>query len=83
MSRRQRARISRIDSEGHTLGAVQWPPHSGAIALGLVARGDQEGRLLRLASGALVLQLPTGAIATLDQSKAEAMLAAEGRPAHA
>lgn len=75
MSRRQRARIVRIEPEGTPLRLVRWINVPGAEPLGYVRRGDQEGRLLRLASGALVLQLPGGAIGTLDQRKAEAMLA--------
>lgn len=58
---------------------MRWVTPAGAEVLGYIRRGDDEGRLLRLASGALVMQLPGGSIGTLDQRKAQAMLDAEAR----
>lgn len=72
-----RARISRIEPEGSPLRLLRWHTPAGAEALGYIRRGDDEGRLLRLSSGSLVIQLPGGAIGTLDQRKAQAMLDAE------
>ena len=71
---RHRARIVRIESEGSPLRLLRWVTPAGAEPLGYIRRGDEEGRLLRLRSGALVIQLPGGAIGTLDQRKAQAML---------
>lgn len=78
---RHRNRINRLDPEGTSLRVLRWHTPAGATALGYIQRGDDKGRLLRLASGSLVMQLPTGAIGTLDQRKAQAMLDAEA--AHA
>lgn len=50
--------------------------------MGFIRRGDDEGRLLRLRSGALVLQLPQGGITTLDQRKAQALLDTENQDGH-
>lgn len=74
---RHRARIVRIEPERSTLRLLRWATPAGAEALGYIRRGDDDGRLLRLRSGALVIQLPSGAIGTLDQRKAQAMLDAE------
>ncbi len=71
---RHRARIVRIEPEGTPLRLLRWITPAGAQAYGYIRRGDDEGRLLRLSSGALVIQLPNGGIGTLDQRKAEAML---------
>lgn len=80
---RHRYRIERIKpDEGSPLRLLRWITPPGAEAFGLIRRGDDEGRLLRLASGALVIQLPGGAIGTLDQRKARAMLDAERASAH-
>lgn len=76
-----RARIRRIKPEGSTLRLLPWHTPRGATALGYIRRGDDDGRLLRLASGALVIQLPSGAIGTLDQRKAQALLDGESRDA--
>lgn len=78
---RHRNRITRIEPEGTPLRLLRWLTPAGAEALGFIRRGDDEGRLLRLRSGALVIQLPTGAIGTLDQRKAQAMLDGEARHA--
>lgn len=77
--RRHVNRINRIQSEGTPLRLLRWITPAGAEALGYIRRGDDEGRLLRLRSGALVIQLPGGAIGTLDQCKAQAMLDTEAR----
>lgn len=74
---RHRNRINRIEPEQTLLRLLRWTTPTGAEPLGFIQRGDDEGRLLRLASGALVLQLPGGSIGTLDQRKAQAMLDAE------
>ena len=71
---RHRARIVRLEPESTPLRLLRWTTPNGAEPLGYIRRGHDEGRLLRLASGALVIQLPTGAIGTLDQRKAQAML---------
>lgn len=78
---RHRNRIVRIEPEGTPLRLLRWLTPAGAEVLGFIRRGDDEGRLLRLRSGALVIQLPTGAIGTLDQRKALAMLDGEARHA--
>lgn len=75
---RHRARIVRIEPEGTPLRLLRWSTPAGAETLGYICRGDDEGRLLRLMSGALVIQLPSGSIGTLDQRKAQAMLDGEG-----
>ncbi|MFZ5749090.1 MAG: hypothetical protein ACOY45_15705 [Pseudomonadota bacterium] len=72
-----RARIVRIEPESTPLRLLRWVTPAGAQPLGYIRRGDDEGRMLRLRSGALVIQLPGGAIGTLDQRKAQAMLDAE------
>lgn len=77
---RHRARIIRIASDTTPLRLMRWATPAGAEALGFIRRGDDEGRLLRLRSGSLVIQHPGGAIGTLDQSKAQAMLDGEVRP---
>lgn len=74
---RHRSRIVRIEPESASLRLLRWVTPAGAEALGYIRRGDDEGRLLRLRSGALVIQLPSGAIGTLDQRKAQAMIDAE------
>lgn len=79
---RHRARIVRIGPESTPLRLLRWVTPPGAETRGYVRRGDDEGRLLRLRSGALVIQLPTGAIGTLDQRKVQAMLDREAA-AHA
>lgn len=79
---KHRSRIERLGPEGNALRSMRWGPMpSGATDLGLVRRGDDQGRLLRLRSGSLALQLPWGALSTLDQRKAQAMLDAEARHA--
>ncbi|MFA7585044.1 MAG: hypothetical protein WCY11_02450 [Novosphingobium sp.] len=78
---RHRSRIVRIEPESTPLRLLLWHTPAGAMALGFIRRGDDEGRLLRLASGALVIQLPGGAIGTLDQRKAQAMLDSEAQDA--
>lgn len=75
---RHRSRIVRLGPESTPLRALRWHTPAGATALGYIQRGDDQGRLLRLASGALVIQLPGGSIGTIDQRKALAMLDAEG-----
>lgn len=65
---------------------MNWVTPKGAQQMGYIQRGDDQGRLLRLQSGALVIQLPGGSIGTLDQRKAQAMLDAGVRnddPPHA
>lgn len=77
---RHRCRIIRLDPtepDAKVLGRTRWRTPPGSEPLGYIQRGDDQGRLLRLASGALVIQLPSGAIGTLDQRKARAMLHAE------
>lgn len=74
---RHRSRIVRIEPQGTPLRLLRWVTPAGAEPLGYIQRGDDQGRLLRLRSGSLVMQLPTGAVATLDQRKAQAMLDAE------
>lgn len=74
---RHRSRIVRLDPATTPLRIVRWHTPAGAEALGYIQRGDEQGRLLRLASGALVIQHPTHSIGTLDQRKAQAMLDAE------
>lgn len=74
---RHRSRIVRLAPESTPLRILRWLTPAGAEALGYIQRGDDQGRLLRLQSGALVIQLPGGAIGTLDQRKAQAMLDAE------
>lgn len=69
-----RNRITLLAPAPRALELMQWVTPAGAQALGYIQRGDDQGRLLRLMSGALVIQLPTGAIGTLDQRKAQAML---------
>lgn len=76
---RHRNRIVRLDPESTSLRLIRSITPAGAEALGYIQRGDDQGRLLRLRSGALVIQLPTGAIGTLDQRKAQAMLDREGK----
>lgn len=76
---RHRNRIVRIEPGSTPLRLLRWVTPPGAKPLGYIRRGDDEGRLLRLHSGALVLQLPGGSIATLDQRKAQALLDAEAR----
>lgn len=73
---KHRNRIERI-SGALGLSIIRWVTPAGAEALGYIQRGGDQGRLLRLRSGSLVMQLPSGAIATLDQRKAQAMLDAE------
>lgn len=74
---RHRSRIVRIEPQGTPLRLLRWVTPSGAEPLGYIRRGHDEGRLLRLRSGSLVMQLPGGGISTLDQRKAQTMLAAE------
>lgn len=69
-----RDRINILASAPMALKLMHWVTPSGAAVLGYAQRGDDKGRLLRLASGILVIQLPGGAITTLDQRKAQAML---------
>jgi hypothetical protein len=76
---RHRSRIVRIEPESTPLRLLRWVAPTGAEALGYIRRGDDEGRLLRLQSGSLVIQLPGGSIGTLDQRKAQAMLDGEAR----
>lgn len=76
---RHRNRIVRLDPESTSLRVIRWVTPAGAEALGYIQRGEDRGRLLRLRSGALVIQLPSGAIGTLDQRKAQAMLDADTR----
>lgn len=76
---RHRSRITLLASAPRALELLRWVTPPGAEALGYIQRGDDKGRLLRLASGALVIQMPGGAIDTLDQRKAQAML---GRSHH-
>lgn len=71
---RHRSRITLLAPAPRALELIRWIIPQGAQALGYIQRGDDQGRLLRLASGALVIQLPNGAIGTLDQRKAQAML---------
>lgn len=75
---RHRTRIVRLVPAPRALELIHWITPSGAKPLGYIARGEDHGRLLRLASGALVIQLASGAIGTLDQRKAQAMIDAEG-----
>ncbi len=56
------------------LELIRWHTPDGAEPLGFIQRGEDQGRLLRLASGALVIQLISGALGTLDQRKAQAMI---------
>lgn len=63
--------------EGTPLRLLRWVTPQGAEPLGYIRRGEDAGRLLRLASGALVIQHPSGSIGTLDQRKAQALLDAE------
>lgn len=74
---RHRNRITRLTPAPRALELIRWITPPGAEQLGYIARGDDHGRLLRLASGALVIQLASGAIGTIDQRKAQAMLDAE------
>lgn len=76
---RHRSKINRIEPESTPLRLLRWITPAGAEALGYIRRGDDEGRLMRLASGSLVIQLPGGAIGTLDQRKAQAMLDGEAQ----
>jgi hypothetical protein len=71
---RHRSRITLLAPAPRALELLCWTTPAGADALGYIQRGDDQGRLLRLASGALVIQLPGGGIGTLDQRKAQAML---------
>lgn len=71
---RHRDRITLLAPAPRALELLRWTTPAGAEALGYIQRGDDQGRLLRLASGAFVCQLPSGAISTLDQRKAQAML---------
>lgn len=66
-----------MDPAHHALGLIRWTTPPGATPLGFIQRGDDQGRLLRLASGSLVIQIPGGAIGTIDQRKAQALLNAE------
>jgi len=77
---KHRNRIERLDQVSH-LSRMAWHTPRGAQALGYIRRGDDEGRLLRLSSGAYVIQYPGGAIGTLDQRKVQALLDQE--PGHA
>ncbi|WP_066725167.1 hypothetical protein [Sphingomonas pituitosa] len=74
---RHRSRITLLAPAPRALELIRWHTPAGAQALGYIQRGEDQGRLLRLASGSLVIQLPTGAIGTLDQRKAQAMLDGE------
>lgn len=78
---RHRSRITLLAPAPRALELLHWHTPTGAKALGYIQRGDDQGRLLRLRSGALVIQLPSGAIGTLDQRKAQAMLDAHDQPA--
>ena len=78
---RHRSRIIRADTMISGLHLLRWHTPPGAEALGYIQRGDDHGRLLRLASGSLVIQMPGGAIGTIDQRKAQSMLDAEGADA--
>ncbi|MBO1361438.1 hypothetical protein J2D73_16760 [Acetobacter sacchari] len=71
---KHRSRITLLSPSPRALEIISWTNPPGASALGYIQRGDDQGRLLRLASGALVIQLPGGSIGTLDQRKAQAML---------
>jgi len=75
-----RSRILRLDPDKTVMRLMPWITPAGATPLGYIRRGDDDGRLLRLQSGALVIQLPGGAIGTLDMRKAQAMLDAETNP---
>lgn len=78
---RHRNRIVRIELEGSPLRLVLWVTPHGAEPLGYIRRGGDEGRLIRLASGNYVIQLPGGAIGALHQRKVQAMLDAEASSA--
>lgn len=71
---RHRSRITLLVPAPRALELIRWVTPPGAEALGYIQRGDDQGRLLRLASGALVIQLASGAIGTIDQRKAQAAL---------
>lgn len=71
---RHRSRITLLAPAPRELELLRWVTPSGASVLGYIQRGDDQGRLLRLSSGSLVIQLPRGTIGTLDQRKAQAML---------
>ena len=71
---RHRSRITLLAPAPRALELIRWITPAGAQALGYIQRGDDQGRLLRLASGSLVIQLPGGSIGTLDQRKAQAVL---------
>lgn len=77
---RHRSRITLLAPAPRALELLLWRTPAGAMALGYIQRGDDQGRLLRLASGALVIQLPGGSIGTIDQRKAQAMLDAQHQP---
>ena len=80
---RHRSKIERLDAGGTPLRLLPWVTPAGAEALGFIRRGEDQGRLLRLASGALVIQHPSGAVGTLDQRKVQALLDGEGGDASA
>lgn len=74
-----RDRIHILAPAPHMLELMHWVTPAGAQVLGYAQRGNDRGRLLRLVSGILVIQLPGGAITTLDQRKAQAMLDTPGQ----
>lgn len=76
---RHRNKIERLEAGETPLRLLPWVTPAGATVLGYIRRGEDEGRLLGLASGALVIQHASGAIGTLDQRKAQAMLDAEAQ----
>jgi len=69
-----RNRITLLAPVPRALELISWVTPHGARVLGYVQRGDDKGRLLRLASGAMVLQSPSGAIMALDHRKVQAMI---------
>lgn len=75
---RHRNRINRPDAKASGLHLRHWPPApAGASVCGFVHRGSDVGRLIFLAVGNYVLQMPFGSLMMLDQRKVLAMLESE------